>query len=339
MNRLVKRAALRGICVGLAAGAIQFSASASLTATLNDTYTGGIDPYAFVRSTNWSDGTSTMDSVGGGVFNIGSANVLLNGSMLTITINTAYAGVGGTSAADHTNYGDLLLGNKWTPISGANASTLATDWNSVLPSGYQVDPSNTYLNDTVPYDNAANGYLGDVYSAADQKAKEWGYAVDMVDSSGKPYITSSPTVNSSGIATGQVALYAVLNATTTLDSKGGGMVLSSANCGAGDTTHGLDKNCGYYYRAGEAVQYIPDSNQTALALGTYTINANTHTVTYSFSEASTTLGDNFAISWAMTCANDIIQGQVRLPEPGSWAMLMIGLGGLAGLRWRTRRAR
>jgi hypothetical protein len=45
------------------------------------------------------------------------------------------------------------------------------------------------------------------------------------------------------------------------------------------------------------------------------------------------LGNDFALSWAMTCANDVIQGQVDLPitthtdvpEPATWSMLLAGL--------------
>ena len=329
MTVLANKRALTGMCLGLAAAAVQLPVLASTSYTLQDTYTGGIDPYAFQGGTNPS--FSTMDSVGGGVFNISSANVSLGtGSQLSITINTAYAGVPGTSAAQGTNYGDLLLGNTWTPTSGATASQLATNWNSVLPSGYQVTSSNTYVQDSVSKDNSTNGYLGDVYSATDQKNKEWGYSVNMVGSS---------TTNSKGQIVGTVALYQVINASTTLDAKGGGMVLSSGGCGSGATTHGIDNNCNAYYRAGEAVQYIPDSGQQAVATGTYTIDPHAGTITYTFSEANTNLGDNFAVSWAMTCANDIIQGMVHLPEPGTWAMLAFGMAGLGGLRWRARRTR
>ena len=63
----------RSILVILASGAVLAAtagpASARYTSNLLlDTYNGGIDPYALVQSKN-ADGTSTLDSVGGGVFN------------------------------------------------------------------------------------------------------------------------------------------------------------------------------------------------------------------------------------------------------------------------------
>ena len=316
MSFNAKKGGLALVLAGLFA-APQLPAAASLTATLNDTYTGGIDPYAY---TSQNAGT---DSVGGTPFTVSSANVSLSGSQLSVTINTAYAGKAGT---DGTTYGDLFLNSTYSPISTTSASTLATAWNSVLPSNYQVTANSSLVQAEVQKDNAAGGYLGDVYQKGD-----WNYVVVMLDANGKPVSTTDTTMAN----TGKIALYKVLNTSTTLDSKGGGMVLS--NAGGCATTAGLDNNCSDYYRAGEAVQYIPDSGQVQLAVGSYTINPTNGTINYSFNDSAANLGDNFAISWAMTCANDVIQGMVSLPEPGAWALLLLGMAGLGGMRYRTRR--
>lgn len=52
-------------------------------------------------------------------------------------------------------------------------------------------------------------------------------------------------------------------------------------------------------------------------------------------------GDHFGFRWASTCANDIIQGEVAVPvpEPETYALLGIGLVGLAASRRaRSKRA-
>jgi hypothetical protein len=65
------------------------------------------------------------------------------------------------------------------------------------------------------------------------------------------------------------------------------------------------------------------------------------------------LGTDFALAWAMTCANDIILGNVSLPcdncgpppgatpLPGAMALFAGGLGvlGMVGYRRRKRAAR
>ena len=58
------------------------------------------------------------------------------------------------------------------------------------------------------------------------------------------------------------------------------------------------------------------------------------------SDLATQLTNDFALSWAMTCANDIVQGVVHLtpvPLPATLPLFVAGLGG-AGLigRWRKR---
>lgn len=315
----MKKPVLSIVCSGAILAMTSIPAMASLTATLTDTYTGGIDPYAFINTNTPS--FSTMDSVGGGVFNTSSASVSRTSAGLSVTINTAYAGQPGTAAADGTTYGDLLLSSTWSPISTTSATTLYNDWKNVLGSSLSASAlSNlqTLANKTVADDTAQGGYLGDVYQTGD-----WSYAVKMTG--------TSTTKN--GITTGTVALYKVLSSAVVTAGTAGGIVLSNVS----GCAMNYSSSNGCYYRAGEAVQYDPVNGQTAISTGTYTINAD-QSITYNFND-NDLLGNNFAISWAMTCANDIIQGRVSLPEPGGLALLTFGFLGLAGVRWQAKRSR
>lgn len=374
----------RSILVILASGAVLAAtggpAMARYTSNLlGDSYYGGIDPYALVQTSN-GDGSSTLDSVGGGVFNVSSMSAgISNDNKLNFTVTTDYAGAGGT---DGTNYGDLFLTKgTWSSDSTTDPVAMVKAWNAVLPAADQIPlPTDkqtvaqweSSLSSTVQsLLNAAtsssnSGSLGDVYDPGD-----WQYAVVYTDANGNPLSPNAAVPDSGNIALYQISTNAVIadnsapyNQTTnpggvhyanssdntavspTAFPKVGTVVLSNApGCSA---TYPLQGNCGYYYRAGEAVQYVPYATQTALATGTYTITDATKnaqgvispgTIQYSLTNVGTTLGTNFAVSWAMTCANDIIQGQLGLfvPEPRTWAMLLVGCLGLAGLTRRARR--
>ena len=43
------------------------------------------------------------------------------------------------------------------------------------------------------------------------------------------------------------------------------------------------------------------------------------------------LGDEIALHWGFTCANDVIEGDYSVPEPGILALLSIGLVGFTGI--------
>ncbi|MCP4408748.1 MAG: PEP-CTERM sorting domain-containing protein, partial [Gammaproteobacteria bacterium] len=45
-----------------------------------------------------------------------------------------------------------------------------------------------------------------------------------------------------------------------------------------------------------------------------------------------------AIHWGMTCANDVIEGEVSVPEPTTLALLGIGLLAIPFARPRRRKA-
>jgi hypothetical protein len=118
-------------------------------------------------------------------------------------------------------------------------------------------------------------------------------------------------------------------------TSGGDVVLSNVN---GDfVTAPYNGNSGWDFRQGEAVQFDPGAGQSAAFTESWVIDPTAKTITFLINDNGA-LGDNFAISWAMTCANGIIEGQVNgVPELATWAMMLAGFAGLGFVGHRASR--
>lgn len=181
------------------------------------------------------------------------------------------------------------------------------------------------------------GYTSDQYTP-----NEWQYAVT---------IPQVPNTNS-----GTSGLYAIGTVTNTNNygpnnsvvqsytTQYGTVVMSNVN---GDpVTYPGGANPNYYFRQGQAVQYDPTTSAVPGTSATWSVDAALHTITYSIVD-NVLFGNSFALAWAMTCANDVIQGQVFLshtnqgdftPIPAAVLLMgsVLGAGGFIG-RWRQRR--
>lgn len=149
-------------------------------------------------------------------------------------------------------------------------------------------------------------YSTDVYVPG-----EWAYALT---------VPMAPSTTS-----GSASLYAVSD---------GSVVMSNV---LGDPiTAPFGGNNGYYFRQGQAVQFTPGGSAVSLASGSWGVNPGQLVFTINDNHL---LGDNFAFSWAMTCGNDVIQGQVAgVPEPATWALSIIGFAGTGAMLRRRRQA-
>ncbi len=270
MNALKRAASLTGVATIILACATQALAG---TVTLGDAYTGGNNTY-----------NAPNDVIGpANVFDIVDAVVSRvgpNGDDLRVTIDTYYAGVPGTAAADGTGYGALFL----TP--GQNS------WH--------------------PAGSASDGYSLDTYASG-----EWAYAFVV------------PQTPGFGAQAGAGQLYA---------TTAGSVVMS--NVYGNTVTAPYSGNPGYYFRADQAVQFNPTGQAVANTSGSWSvtpgIGGGPGKITFDIHD-NHTLGDNFSLSWAMTCGNDVIQGLVSsVPEPSTWAMMILGFG-MMGTVLRRRR--
>ncbi|PZQ60673.1 MAG: hypothetical protein DI570_13800 [Phenylobacterium zucineum] len=149
-------------------------------------------------------------------------------------------------------------------------------------------------------------YANDVYQAGD-----WAYAFTV------PF---NPGASTSGSG----SLYAISDGTVVMSNVGGNPV-----------TYPNPGNGGYYFRQGQAVQFTPNGNASAVAGGSWSVQPGKLVFDINDNQF---LGNSFAFSWAMTCGNDVIQGQVAgIPEPSTWALLILGFGG-CGVAVRRRRS-
>lgn len=248
--------------------------SAAAPFVLQDTYIGGGGTGPYTNS----------DSIGGGIFNVYSADVQrtgTSGNTLQVVIHTDFAGHAGQ---DHGVGNGALFINPgfWTPTGTGPA------------------------------------YLTDVYQPGD-----WKYAVTI------PALTNA--------ASGTGGLYLTTNGTVVLSNVNGDPI-AYPNPG----------NNGFYFHQGQPVQFTPNNGAPTVGgtSATWAINANAHTITFDITD-NHVLGDTFALSWAMTCANDILEGQVILPtqgntvggvpEPTTWAMMVLGFAALGVAAHRRKR--
>lgn len=113
----------------------------------------------------------------------------------------------------------------------------------------------------------------------------------------------------------------------------GGTGTLYALTGASNDANALLSNdflSGAIFRDGQEVGVDRASRSVqALGQGTWSVDStagNRH-LRFDFDVANTALaqGDSIALHWAMSCANDTIEGEQYVPEPGTLALLLPGL--------------
>jgi hypothetical protein len=319
---------------------------ACATQTIQDFYFGGLNTY------------NGQDVIGpASVFDITSATLTLDATTntLTVQVNTNFAGA---PASTNANVLGALLGQTYGALflgPGGSGST----WLANHP--------------TAP--SAGNTYPSDLYHPG-----EWTVAVNMNGSGNSGtagvYKVGSPQNGGSQTAVIGSSYNGVPNSNTgnvpvaynTTDSHGNslGQVIMSNEYGNPITYpnpgNGVNDQQ-FYFRQGQAVQFNPDpsaSTITGTGTSSYVINptvwaANGSVITegsivYTITDFSALdLTGVIAVSLAMSCANDIIQGVadfsalvpgggLATPLPAALPLFATGLGVLGVVGFRRKRA-
>jgi hypothetical protein len=236
------------------------------------------------------------------------------------------------TSADVSRAGDTLSIVINTNFAGAPGTSPAdgTGYGSLFLSPGTWTPSGT------------SPYPTDKYTA-----NEWQYAVTIPQNPGSGSIgtTSSGLYAIGGGATANLypANTSVVQSYTTAN---GTVVMSNVN---GDpVTYPGTAQPGYYFREGQAVRYTPGNGPIASTSATWAVNALLNTITFTIVDPTNIFGNSFALAWAMTCANDVIQGQVTLspghgesfsptPLPAAFPLFAGGLGMIALLSRKRKK--
>ena len=254
---------------GILTGALLLLASpAAHSSTIVDSYIGG-------NHHGYGDVIGSTSN-----FQINSMEVELNGTILTVSVDTTFAGKGDnglysglTYGATGIGYGDLFLSSSWNPYGDSAAN-------------YE-------------YDDASNGTL-------------WSYGFSLDDR----------WIHESESGTG--GFYSLNSGDNHTDIRMSDDFLSSG-----------------YFRNGQEVAVDRDSAGVSLLENdaSWAINANTVDFTIDLAGTGLLLGDQLAVRWGFTCANDVIEGAVDMPAvpvPAAAWLFGSGLIGLVGVARRKQ---
>ena len=338
---------------GFAAAALMFGGGTAAQAyelieAIPDTYVGSDDH-------NGAYDYNNTDAIGGSAFNIvgatgtrvvvggtQSGNAVIGGTVtdqVSVSIYMQYSG------ADFplTNFGDLFINPTWTP----NTSTGCTAQS--YPTG--ADPCDNYATGTQwQFGIAATGLSGSQTSPLAPGSQLSGtgsiYQITNPNQVITSYVNDVTHECNEGSAwiwregePVQVATQSydsTCNPNGTNNSPDGLAHTAAAAVASGDVSW-------TYTAAPDASTSDPNNPNGLYNVLTYTFNADAIDSILTAEGESDIIGPggdyDFAMSWAMTCANDIIEAQLDwapVPEPASWPIYLAGLGMLVAFAARRQ---
>jgi hypothetical protein len=169
------------------------------------------------------------------------------------------------------------------------------------------------------------------------------YSTDLYQTGEWQYALTMPQLPGTGNQSGTGGLYQTGGGLLNTAVSGYGTIVGS-NVNGDFISAPAPGNPGFYFRQDQAVQFAPSAgvNPYLGITDSWSVNQAAHTVQFVVTDNGL-LGNDFAFAWAMTCANDVIQGQVNIPsgvggvpEPSTWAMMILGFCGLGFMAYRRK---
>lgn len=120
-------------------------------------------------------------------------------------------------------------------------------------------------------------------------------------------------------------------------------LVDESNILISDDEDDMDGIAAHWYRHDQETTYDPDSNETAIGTFTFDTTSDDLYIIYSFNLSD--LGFDYedelylGFHWTMTCANDVIEGEIykaAIPEPGTMLLMGLGLVGIGAIGRRKQ---
>jgi hypothetical protein len=194
--------------------------------------------------------------------------------------------------------------------------------------GDVIGDKNVFGIDSMDVDRVANGNLVVTIHTAfagrtnSDAALGYGYGALFFSTTGVTLDNSSPNYGTDKYVAGRFDYAFVIPEKPGKGDRSGSFAVGATTGGlfalkadGSDIKLATKLNSDHYVRKGQAVRFINDGAQTALRGGSWSVDSLNDTIQFIIEDGGL-LGTQFALSWTMTCGNDVIFGSVSLPNDG-----------------------